>query len=80
MMASAAFSPPVERLVFYVNGRRVELAAADVDPNVTLLGYVRGEGLTGSKLGCGEVRGPVTVCGVLAPVCVCDTVCVCVCV
>jgi xanthine dehydrogenase iron-sulfur cluster and FAD-binding subunit A len=36
-----------------VNGRRVVLANAK--PEMTLLQYLRLAGLTGTKLGCGEV-------------------------
>jgi xanthine dehydrogenase/oxidase len=37
---------------FYLNGTRVELDTAD--PEITLLEYLRGIGLTGTKLGCAE--------------------------
>ncbi|KAG8164117.1 hypothetical protein KVR01_006035 [Diaporthe batatas] len=37
---------------FYLNGTRVVLD--EVDPEVTLLEYLRGIGLTGTKLGCSE--------------------------
>jgi len=37
---------------FYLNGTKVELDA--VDPEITLLEYLRGVGLTGTKLGCAE--------------------------
>lgn len=37
---------------FYLNGTKVVLD--DVDPEVTLLEYLRGIGLTGTKLGCAE--------------------------
>ncbi|KAI1641796.1 xanthine dehydrogenase [Daldinia loculata] len=37
---------------FFLNGTRVVLD--DIDPEVTLLEYLRGIGLTGTKLGCGE--------------------------
>jgi xanthine dehydrogenase/oxidase len=37
---------------FYLNGTKVELDAAD--PEITLLEYLRGIGLTGTKLGCAE--------------------------
>lgn len=37
---------------FYLNGTRVVLD--EIDPEVTLLEYLRGIGLTGTKLGCGE--------------------------
>lgn len=36
---------------FYLNGTKVEL---DADPEITLLEYLRGIGLTGTKLGCAE--------------------------
>lgn len=41
-----------DELVFYLNGTKVVLDAAD--PEVTLLEYLRGIGLTGTKLGCAE--------------------------
>jgi xanthine dehydrogenase/oxidase len=41
-----------DTLRFYLNGTRVTLEAAD--PEVTLLEYLRGIGLTGTKLGCAE--------------------------
>lgn len=37
---------------FYLNGTKVVLDTAD--PEVTLLEYLRGIGLTGTKLGCAE--------------------------
>lgn len=37
---------------FYLNGTRVVLDS--VDPEITLLEYLRGIGLTGTKLGCAE--------------------------
>lgn len=37
---------------FYLNGTKVLLD--DVDPESTLLEYLRGIGLTGTKLGCAE--------------------------
>lgn len=37
---------------FYLNGTKVALDT--VDPEVTLLEYLRGIGLTGTKLGCAE--------------------------
>jgi xanthine dehydrogenase/oxidase len=39
-------------LRFYLNGTKVVLESAD--PEVTLLEYLRGIGLTGTKLGCAE--------------------------
>ncbi|KAM7220208.1 molybdopterin binding Aldehyde oxidase/xanthine dehydrogenase [Rhypophila decipiens] len=41
-----------DSLRFYLNGTRVVLD--DIDPEITLLEYLRGIGLTGTKLGCGE--------------------------
>ncbi|KAI9681331.1 MAG: hypothetical protein M1817_002614 [Caeruleum heppii] len=41
-----------DRLSFYLNGNKVVLDA--VDPEITLLEYIRGIGLTGTKLGCAE--------------------------
>lgn len=41
-----------DTLRFYLNGTRVTLNS--VDPETTLLEYLRGIGLTGTKLGCGE--------------------------
>ncbi|KAK3387486.1 molybdopterin binding aldehyde oxidase/xanthine dehydrogenase [Podospora didyma] len=41
-----------DTLRFYLNGTRVVLD--DIDPEATLLEYLRGIGLTGTKLGCGE--------------------------
>jgi xanthine dehydrogenase iron-sulfur cluster and FAD-binding subunit A len=37
---------------FYLNGTKVVLD--DIDPELTLLEYLRGIGLTGTKLGCAE--------------------------
>ncbi|KAL1900924.1 hypothetical protein Sste5346_001985 [Sporothrix stenoceras] len=41
-----------DTLRFYLNGTRVVLD--EIDPELTLLEYLRGIGLTGTKLGCGE--------------------------
>jgi xanthine dehydrogenase/oxidase len=41
-----------DTLRFYLNGTKVTLEGAD--PEVTLLEYLRGIGLTGTKLGCAE--------------------------
>lgn len=41
-----------DSLRFYLNGTKVVLDA--IDPEVTLLEYLRGIGLTGTKLGCAE--------------------------
>lgn len=40
-------------LCFYLNGTKVVLDES-VDPEITLLEYLRGIGLTGTKLGCAE--------------------------
>lgn len=37
---------------FYLNGTKVELST--INPEITLLEYLRGIGLTGTKLGCAE--------------------------
>ena len=41
-----------DSLTFWVNGTKIHLEQAD--PEVTLLEYLRGIGLTGTKLGCAE--------------------------
>jgi xanthine dehydrogenase/oxidase len=41
-----------DTLRFYLNGTKVVLDTAD--PEITLLEYLRGIGLTGTKLGCAE--------------------------
>lgn len=41
-----------DTLRFYLNGTRVTLDC--IDPQITLLEYLRGIGLTGTKLGCAE--------------------------
>lgn len=41
-----------DTLRFYLNGTKVVLD--DADPEVTLLEYLRGIGLIGTKLGCAE--------------------------
>lgn len=41
-----------DTLRFYLNGTKVELES--IDPEITLLEYLRGIGLTGTKLGCAE--------------------------
>jgi xanthine dehydrogenase/oxidase len=38
--------------VFFVNGKKVTLR--DVEPDTTMLQYLRSTSLTGTKLGCGE--------------------------
>ena len=41
-----------DTLRFYLNGTKVSLDT--IDPEITLLEYLRGIGLTGTKLGCAE--------------------------
>ena len=41
-------------LKFYLNGTKVTLDSTIIDPEITLLEYLRGIGLTGTKLGCAE--------------------------
>lgn len=41
-----------DSLKFYLNGTKVILD--NIDPEITLLEYLRGIGLTGTKLGCAE--------------------------
>jgi xanthine dehydrogenase/oxidase len=41
-----------QSITLYVNGKEKHVATPD--PTMTLLTYLRGEGLTGTKLGCGE--------------------------
>ncbi len=40
-------------LRFYLNGTKIILDES-IDPEITLLEYLRGIGLTGTKLGCAE--------------------------
>jgi xanthine dehydrogenase iron-sulfur cluster and FAD-binding subunit A len=47
-------SHPTSDLCFFLNGQKVVLT--DVQPEVTLIEFLRSKGLTGTKLGCGEVR------------------------
>ena len=53
--AAAATAAVVDRLVFALNGRRYEVAAADVDPSTRLVEFIRTRTpFKGTKLGCGE--------------------------
>lgn len=49
---SSATTAYDDTLRFYLNGTRVVLD--NIDPEITLLEYLRGIGLTGTKLGCAE--------------------------
>ena len=53
-------------LRFYLNGSKVILDES-LDPEITLLEYLRGIGLTGTKLGCAEGG-----CGACTVVCAMD--------
>lgn len=45
----------LKKVVFALNGRRYEVAGADVHPGTTLLEFIRTRTpFTGTKLGCGE--------------------------
>ena len=52
-----------KELLIYVNGRRTVVKNAK--PETTLLQYLRQTGLTGTKLGCGEVSLLLDLGGVL---------------
>ena len=43
-----------DTLRFYLNGTKVLIDSTSIDPEITLLEYLRGIGLTGTKLGCAE--------------------------
>ncbi|KAK4050059.1 hypothetical protein OIO90_005249 [Microbotryomycetes sp. JL221] len=44
----------LSQIVFYLNGTRVKVDGNRVDPDSSLLAFIRDSGLTGTKLGCGE--------------------------
>lgn len=46
--------PYDDTLRFYLNGSKVVIDSISIDPEITLLEYLRGIGLTGTKLGCAE--------------------------
>ena len=46
--------PYDDTLRFYLNGTKVVIDSIAIDPEITLLEYLRGIGLTGTKLGCAE--------------------------
>lgn len=43
--------PYDDTLRFYLNGTKVVIDSESIDPEITLLEYLRGIGLTGTKLG-----------------------------
>ncbi|KAL8290642.1 hypothetical protein RQP46_002900 [Phenoliferia psychrophenolica] len=47
---------PSSRLSFFLNGSKIILDGNTIDPDATLLDFIRsqGQGFTGTKLGCGE--------------------------
>ena len=50
----AVTEPYDDTLRFYLNGTKVAIDSVSIDPEITLLEYLRGIGLTGTKLGCAE--------------------------
>ena len=46
--------PYDDTLRFYLNGTKIAIDSTSIDPEITLLEYLRGIGLTGTKLGCAE--------------------------
>lgn len=48
----SAYKETRHEVVFYVNGQRH--APKTVEPDITLIDYLRQQGLTGTKLACGE--------------------------
>lgn len=51
---SSVTEPYDDTLRFYLNGTKVTIDSVSIDPEITLLEYLRGIGLTGTKLGCAE--------------------------
>lgn len=50
----AVTEPYEDTLRFYLNGTKIVIDSVSIDPEITLLEYLRGIGLTGTKLGCAE--------------------------
>ena len=50
----AVTEPYEDTLRFYLNGTKIVVDSFSIDPEITLLEYLRGIGLTGTKLGCAE--------------------------
>lgn len=50
----AVTEPYDDTIRFYLNGTKVAIDSISIDPEITLLEYLRGVGLTGTKLGCAE--------------------------
>ena len=46
--------PNGKGILFYLNGKCIDLRHSKVNPQFTLLQFLRSYGLTGTKLGCGE--------------------------
>ena len=53
-MASSFEAQATSTLRFWLNGTAVTLDGASLDPDSTLLDFIRSQGFTGTKLGCGE--------------------------
>ena len=53
-LAKELFGEPLSSLKFYVNGELKDLINIEIDPKKTVLEYLRENGLTGTKYGCGE--------------------------
>mmetsp|Transcript_4472 Transcript_4472/g.11222 ORF Transcript_4472/g.11222 Transcript_4472/m.11222 type:complete len:1333 (-) Transcript_4472:294-4292(-) len=54
--ASSALAAPrdASKLFLFVNNKEYSIPSGKVDPEMTLLTFLRNNGLTGTKLGCGE--------------------------